>query len=131
MAYFDPVSVEEYKAFLGAHPNHERPLKWEEQIDHPLWPVLGISALDADAFAEWSGRRLPSDEELVEHAPRLAYYEVTTTLTQDKIERSIRGAAWDGGPWGVRLGSRLWVRPGLRQHNLGFRCARTYLELPQ
>ena len=41
---------------------HE-PMKWSEQKEQPDFPVTGVTWWSADAFARWSGGRLPTSEE--------------------------------------------------------------------
>lgn len=59
------VTNREYYPFVKAT-GHKPPANWEngrpgsEQLDHP---VLFISQRDALAYAEWAGKRLPSEEE--------------------------------------------------------------------
>jgi formylglycine-generating enzyme required for sulfatase activity len=38
-------------------------MNWTKQKDHPEFPVTGITWWSADAFARWSGGRLPTSEE--------------------------------------------------------------------
>lgn len=56
------VSNADYERFLRAHPEHPLPKFWEgPRPDH--WgtlPVVGVSWLDAIAYAEWVGKRLPT-----------------------------------------------------------------------
>jgi len=65
------VTNGEYFAFVAAT-NHPPPVYWkgrkmrrfERWIDIPLdEPVLHVSALDAEAYCRWAGRRLPSEAE--------------------------------------------------------------------
>lgn len=71
------VSREDYAEFLndplvkmGLYRNTDEPsghsyvpLRWDEQQDSPEYPVTGVSWWSADAFARWSGGRLPTAEE--------------------------------------------------------------------
>lgn len=58
------VSNAEYRRFLAAHPNHEKPLHWSEVEKYaPRYdnlPVVFVSWYDARAYAEWIGARLPT-----------------------------------------------------------------------
>ena len=62
-----PVTNGRYLAFVEAT-GHARPSWWKrwdgafptEYADHP---VVGLSAQDADAYAKWAGKRLPTAEE--------------------------------------------------------------------
>jgi formylglycine-generating enzyme required for sulfatase activity len=72
-----PVTNAEYKRFLDANPGHSipsidadwaRPYNWDrrsrsfpqDKADHP---VVLVSWHDAVAYAEWAGKRLPTEEE--------------------------------------------------------------------
>ena len=71
------VSREDYGEFLkdplvnmGLYRNTDEPsghsyvpLNWESQQRNPEYPVTGVSWWSADAFARWSGGRLPTAEE--------------------------------------------------------------------
>jgi formylglycine-generating enzyme required for sulfatase activity len=41
----------------------DRPGGWEEQLRHPNRPVVSVSWYEADAYARWAGKRLPTDAE--------------------------------------------------------------------
>src|SRR5260370_22300161 len=44
--------------------NIHRPLQWQEAgWDGPEQPTAGVSWFEADAYARWAGRRLPTDME--------------------------------------------------------------------
>ena len=76
----------------------ERPRFWGEEAWsaylHPCHPVVGVSAFEAEAFARWSDRRLPSEAEW---------------------ERAARGEDGRSYPWG-----EAWD-PALAHHRGGHR----------
>jgi formylglycine-generating enzyme required for sulfatase activity len=59
-----PVTVSQYQAFVhgGTAPDRE-PNRWEEQCEHPNWPVVNVTWYQADAFCKWAGSRLPVEVE--------------------------------------------------------------------
>ena len=77
------VTNQQYREFTEAT-GYRPPLNWiisgypEEQADHP---VVGIDHADAGAYAEWAGKRLPTDVEW------------------EKAARGTDGRIW---PWGNR-----------------------------
>jgi len=56
------VSVAEYAKFLEAE-NHRKPTNWDEQLQNPKRPVVYVSWNDAQAYAKWAGKRLPTESE--------------------------------------------------------------------
>jgi hypothetical protein len=61
-----PVTHEQYALFIHDNPDREPPPAWRGRtapqplLDHP---VVGVSWQDAQAYAAWAGKRLPTAEE--------------------------------------------------------------------
>ena len=63
--YIDAYEVTnaQYKKFIDAT-GHPAPAYWDNPIfNAPNQPVVGVSWYDAVAYAEWSGKRLPTEAE--------------------------------------------------------------------
>ena len=59
-----PVTVLEYGRYLDAQritPGED--LKWDEQKEHPSLPMVYVSCAEAEAYCQWAGGRLPTEEE--------------------------------------------------------------------
>ena len=56
-----PVTVEQYHAFLVAT-GHPAPKYWgAEKFSGPQQPVIGVTWEDANAYAAWAGKQLPTE----------------------------------------------------------------------
>lgn len=56
----------QYKLFLDANPRYPEPQGWNHRAFSPgqeRYPVTGMSWEDAQAFCQWSGCRLPTEQE--------------------------------------------------------------------
>jgi len=56
------VTVAQYQHFINAT-RHRKPDHWEEQLQYPKRPVVQVSWDDAVAYAQWAGKRLPTEAE--------------------------------------------------------------------
>jgi iron(II)-dependent oxidoreductase len=87
-----PVTNRQYASFMKAT-GHKPPLFWNDPTwNKPDYPVVGICYRDAEAYAQWAGKRIPTEEEW---------------------ERAARGTDERLWPWGNEFGlkncnSREW-----------------------
>lgn len=65
------VTVAQYQRFITAT-NYRLPRDWEEQIQNSHHPVVNVSWEDATAYAQWAGKRLPTEAQW-EYAARGGY----------------------------------------------------------
>jgi len=56
------VTVEQYQRFLKAT-NAGNPKEWKDQLEFPKRPAVFVSWGDAQAYAQWAGKRLPTEAE--------------------------------------------------------------------
>ncbi|MGC1165685.1 MAG: SUMF1/EgtB/PvdO family nonheme iron enzyme [Solirubrobacterales bacterium] len=154
-----PVSNGAYAEFMEAT-GAEAPMYWERDgeggwvsaamgsrtaIDS-THPVLHVSWDQADAFARWAGKRLPSEPEWEAARPRLEGvgrgWEWTSSDFQaypgfaafpypeysepffGPEHKVLRGSSWATHPDVVRPSFRNWDLPQRRQIFSGLRCAR-------
>jgi iron(II)-dependent oxidoreductase len=152
-----PVTNAAYIAYMG-DTGAEPPMYWERDGDgwartvmgvrasvDPQRPVLHISWDEADAFARWAGKRLPTEFEWEAAAPRLegtggawewtssefrAYpgfeafpYEQYSQVFFGDTHKVLRGSSWATGAHVVRPSFRNWDLPQRRQIFAGLRLA--------
>ncbi|MBD2104542.1 SUMF1/EgtB/PvdO family nonheme iron enzyme [Leptolyngbya sp. FACHB-261] len=156
-----PVSVEQYACFIKAG-GYQQPWLWSEDgwawreahsIQAPLcWseqkleaPLCHVSAYEAEAYARWVGKRLPTEAEW-EQAARTGLQDIgavwewtASTFTPypgfrpypyagysaayfDGQHRVLRGGSWATARPLVRASFRNWYHPWVRQIFAGFRC---------
>jgi iron(II)-dependent oxidoreductase len=154
-----PVTNGAYVAYMEAT-GVEPPLYWEGDAEagwvsvargrrDPVdlaQPVIHVSWQEADAFARWAGKRLPSEQEWEVAAERLhavgqvwewtssdflaypgfeafPYREYSEVFFGDEY-KVLRGGSWATDRAVMRLSFRNWDLPRRRQIFAGFRCAR-------
>jgi iron(II)-dependent oxidoreductase len=154
-----PVTNGAYASFIE-DTGGEPPLHWERGGDEgwvqtamgrrdpidPDLPLVHVSWEEADAFARWAGKRLPSEFEWEAARPELEYlgqvWEWTSShfLPYPGFEafpypeysevffgdayRVLRGSSWATHPHVARPSFRNWDLPERRQIFAGIRCAR-------
>lgn len=153
-----PVTAAAYAEFIEAA-GAEPPLYWEREGEgwvravmgrrHPVeldHPVVHVSWDQAEAFAAWAGKRLPSESEWEAARERLddvgqvwewtsshflpypgfeAFpYREYSEVFFGETYRVLRGSSWATDPRVARPTFRNWDLPQRRQIFAGIRCAR-------
>ncbi len=154
-----PVTNAAYIAYMG-ETEVEPPLYWERDEEggwirtalgrrdpvDPGQPVVHVSWHEADAFARWAGKRLPSEQEWeVAHTGMQALGQVWEWTSSNFIAypgfeafpyreyseaffgdtyRVLRGGSWATSRVVMRPSFRNWDLPQRRQIFAGFRCAK-------
>ncbi len=154
-----PVTNAAYTAYMEAT-GAEPPLYWEGNAEagwvsvamgrnepaDPAQPVIHLSWQEADAFARWAGKRLPSEQEWEAACAELhavgqvwewtssdflaypgfepfPYREYSAVFFGDEY-KVLRGGSWATDHAVMRPSFRNWDLPQRRQIFSGFRCAR-------
>jgi gamma-glutamyl hercynylcysteine S-oxide synthase len=154
-----PVTNAAYAEFVG-ETGAEPPLYWTREGDgdwlstamgrrarvEPAQPVIHVSWEQADAFARWAGKRLPSEQEWEAARPHLELTGRAWEWTRSDLlpypgfeafpyreysepffgpeHKVLRGGSWATHPRVVRPSFRNWDLPQRRQIFAGLRCAR-------
>lgn len=153
-----PVTNGEYARFVEDTAG-KPPLYWEREGDgwirtamgrhepiDPDLPVVHVSWYEADAYARWAGKRLPTEQEWEAAHDRLEgigqawewtssdflaypgfevfpYREYSAPFFGDEY-KVLRGGSWATHPGVMRPSFRNWDLPQRRQIFSGLRCAR-------
>ena len=156
-----PVTNAQYSEFLAAGGWDEPPLGWERDGDgwmcrrfgrtapvEPDEPVQHVSWHEADAYARWAGKRLPTEAEWEKAASlglldgvgqgwewtasdfcgypgfeAFPYREYSEVFFGSEY-KVLRGGSWATHPTVGRMSFRNWDFPVRRQIFSGIRCAR-------
>ncbi|MGB3299284.1 MAG: SUMF1/EgtB/PvdO family nonheme iron enzyme [Phormidesmis sp.] len=163
-----PVTCQQYHRFIAAGGYQQKQWwtaagwRWQQLagVEKPLyWPddyaesgyVQGVSWYEADAYARFVGKRLPSESEWAKAANCFNAYgcedmlgsvwQWTNSLFEayagfkpfpyagysqayfDQAHRVLRGGSWATPQWALRKSFRNWYHPHRREMFAGFRCA--------
>lgn len=167
-----PVTYQQYHRFIAAGGYQQKKWwtaagwQWKQSagVEKPLyWPseygdsrfvgcyVYGVSWYEADAYARFVGKRLPSESEWAKAANccnasgcedmvgsiwqwtstwfdaytgfRPFPYDSYSQAYFDQDHRVLRGGSWATPQWALRKSFRNWYHPHRREMFAGFRCA--------
>ena len=175
-----PVTCQQYHHFIEAGGYHQKKWwttagwRWKQlmSVEQPLYwpickrdegenegtfgnrfgncPVHGVSWYEADAYARFVGKRLPSESEWAKAASDDTFgceymlgnvWQWTSTWFDaysgfesfpyagysqayfDGAHRVLRGGSWATPQWALRKSFRNWYHPHRREMFAGFRCA--------
>jgi ergothioneine biosynthesis protein EgtB len=162
-----PVACGQYRIFMEAGGYHNSawwsadgwqwlqtaqitaPLYWSDDLAWDAHPVYGVNWYEADAYARFVGKRLPTEaewEKAVQTHSRCwdmlgTVWEWTSSWFTgypafepfpyrgysqayfDQQHRVLRGGSWATHPWILRSTFRNWYHLHVREVFAGFRCA--------
>ena len=130
----------------------DRPLYWQHNCEKLNFPVYGVSYYEAEAYAKFVNKRLPTEAEWEKAALFLGSngckemlgnvwqwtsswfdgypsffgypYPGYSQVYFDRQHRVLRGGSWATNSYALRTTFRNWYHPHVRQIIAGFRCAR-------
>ena len=160
-----PVTCQQYQHFIEAGGYREprwwtaegwqwkcsaqvqAPLYWPADASDSCTPVCGVSWYEANAYARFVGKRLPTESEW-EQAAKAGWIETTGNVWEwtdtwfdaypgfrpfpyagysqtyfDQAHRVLRGGSFATPKWALRESFRNWYHPYRREMFAGLRCA--------
>jgi ergothioneine biosynthesis protein EgtB len=125
-----------------------QPLYWVDSPEYFDRPVCGVNYYEAEAYAKFVGKRLPTEAEWEKAAcidrcknmfgyvwqwtnswfdayPGFSSYPYRgySQAYFDRQHRVLKGGSWATSTWTLRPSFRNWYHPWVRQIFAGFRCA--------
>ena len=122
----------------------EHPLYWNADRSVDRSAVCGVSWYEADAYARFVGKRLPTESEwekaaLIQNMLGEVWQWTSTWFAPypdfesypypgysqtyfDQAHRVLKGGSWATFPWAMRNAFRNWYYPHVREIFSGFRC---------
>ena len=113
-----PVTNAEYRTFVQATGGESPPWLNKAGFDEHEQPVVGVTYADAQAYASWAGKRLPSEAEWMRAARGAHDWSAPWGPTAPDIGRCDYGATRRGAPLEVEPLSRPLVCGPFGHHDL-------------
>ncbi len=161
-----PVTYSQYQQFIAAS-GYQKPEYWSSEgwqwlqanplfqplywVDSPEWfdrPVCSVNYYEAEAYANFVGKRLPTEAEWEKAATLNSCYDMLGNVWEwtaswfdgypgfssypypgysqvyfDGQHRVLKGGSWATLSWALRPSFRNWYHPWIGQIFSGFRCA--------
>ena len=120
------ITNELYGAFVAAT-GHRVPSYWingKIPAGSGGFPVTFVSAIDADAYCAWVGKRLPTDAEAGARGVNRPLWLWEWTATSKEKNRVVWGGSWINYELNLRAAYRHFIDPAFRFNIVGFRCSR-------
>lgn len=115
------VMVKEFTEFVRtAGYDYPEDLLKMQQV-RPLNPIRWVNQGDAEAYCEWAGMRLPTEQEWNDGIEQMAHSGLWEWVAESGV---VRGGSWNNFRDLAACAFRNAAHPASRDGDLGFRCAR-------